>query len=395
MTRNLLAALAIITTALAINAWAQESAAPDAPPPAPAPAQPDADAQTPEAQTLPIVVTSVEGQVQVREGEDQPWKKAEVGMEVTQGAEFRTGLRSAVQLRIPPDQIITLDRLGTLTVLQAIKQQESNQVKTDLGMKYGRTRYQIEAADQLHDSTIRTASATLAVRGSDILVDDTALGFIAQLESEKGVVTRFKELQLASSMGQRGKVEVTDTRWQAADLARHTGSVSPTGQFASLTFTEQQLQDLEASVGGFALRGIVELHRQLTELGGTGIGVPEVDGPLIFTASWFSSDFESDSDIDLEVDIPGLGNLTAVGGSLGSIPQQYVHSGNATGVSNSESVVAALSFVSGSHTINVINNGSAEAQVFITVERGPLADLILNQSATLAPSQSQTFNVSP
>lgn len=351
----------------------------------------------PDVQALPVIVVAVQGQVQVRDGQDQPWRDAAVDMRVTQGAEFRTGLRSAVQLRIPPDQIITLDRLGTLTVLQAVRQQQGNQTTTDLGLKYGRTRYQIEAADQLHNSTIRTASATLAVRGSDIVVDDTVLGFSAQLQSEHGVVTRFKELNLSSSFGQRGKVEVTGERWQAANQARHTASVDPVGRFAVQTFTEQELQDIDTGVGGFAYRGVAELQRQFNALGGTGVGVPEVDGPLIFTTSWFSSDFVSPSDIDMSLDIPGLGKLTSSVGSLGDIPNQYVHSGNDLGLAGggSESVTAALSFLGGSHSINIVNNSAVQTQVFVTVERGPLADLIFNTSAVLEPSQSQTFTVSP
>src|SRR6202035_4888655 len=64
-------------------------------------------------------ITSVKGVVQVRQSEDQPWQAAVVGMALGQGAELRTGLRSAVQFVIEPDQVITLDRLGTLKVLQA------------------------------------------------------------------------------------------------------------------------------------------------------------------------------------------------------------------------------------------------------------------------------------
>src|SRR5437870_4287929 len=62
---------------------------------------------------LKATVTGVEGLVQVRAADDQPWQKASVGMEVGENAEFRTGPKSAVRFVIPPDQTITLDRLGT------------------------------------------------------------------------------------------------------------------------------------------------------------------------------------------------------------------------------------------------------------------------------------------
>src|SRR5438874_691922 len=82
-----------------------------------APVAPGAPAST---DHLKATVTGVEGLVQVRAAEDQPWQKATVGMEVGENAEFRTGPKSAVRFVIPPDQTITLDRLGTVKVLQAV-----------------------------------------------------------------------------------------------------------------------------------------------------------------------------------------------------------------------------------------------------------------------------------
>src|SRR4051812_26790946 len=77
---------------------------------------------TSQAIGLPISVTGVEGMVQVRDGSDKPWQKAVVGMTVTEGAEFRTGPRSAVRVLIPPDQTITLDRLGVIKLMQVLQE---------------------------------------------------------------------------------------------------------------------------------------------------------------------------------------------------------------------------------------------------------------------------------
>src|SRR5262245_27449693 len=55
-------------------------------------------------QNIEITISGVEGLVQVRKAEDQPWQRAEAGMKLDQGAEFRTGPRSAVRFVIPPDQ---------------------------------------------------------------------------------------------------------------------------------------------------------------------------------------------------------------------------------------------------------------------------------------------------
>src|SRR6185436_19348648 len=95
---------------------------------------------------------------------------ATVGMVVDQNAEFRTGVKSAVRFAIPPDQTITLDRLGTVKLLQAIN--DNGKIKTNIGMRYGRTRYDIEAAGREHESTISSPSSTLAVRGTKVSVFD-------------------------------------------------------------------------------------------------------------------------------------------------------------------------------------------------------------------------------
>src|SRR6185437_13162042 len=77
-----------------------------------APVAPPAPVTQPADGPLTATITGVEGLAQVREGEDQKWQPAKVGMVVGQGATFRTGPRSAIQFQIPPDQIVTLDRLG-------------------------------------------------------------------------------------------------------------------------------------------------------------------------------------------------------------------------------------------------------------------------------------------
>jgi hypothetical protein len=127
-------------------------------------------ATTTQAAPMQISVTGVEGLVQVREASDKPWQKAMVGMTVTEGAEFRTGPRSAVRVLIPPDQTITLDRLGVVKLMQAI--QQGNTVKTKVGMPYGRTRYDIEEAGIEHQAQLVTPSSTLAIRGTKVSVYD-------------------------------------------------------------------------------------------------------------------------------------------------------------------------------------------------------------------------------
>lgn len=128
------------------------------------------------AQTdLQATVTGIEGNVRVRTDETGPWREVQVGAQLGMGAEIRTGLRSAVQFTIPPSQTVTIDRLGVVKLLTAV-QAADGKLKTDLGMKYGRTRYQIEAAGLEHDTRIKTPSIALTVRGTEVGVQQDFVG---------------------------------------------------------------------------------------------------------------------------------------------------------------------------------------------------------------------------
>jgi hypothetical protein len=182
------------------------------------------------AERLIATVTGVEGVVQVRESEDQPWQRATVGMQVGENAEFRTGPRSAVRFVIPPDHTITLDRLGTVKVLQAVN--DNGVIKTQMGMRYGRTRYSIEAAGREHESTIASPSSTLAVRGTDFSSYDQR-PFPAQGVSLQGRVQfrdRRKRVNFGSVAGGKTKVDVNNPN--AASVALGESVVDPSIKLA-------------------------------------------------------------------------------------------------------------------------------------------------------------------
>lgn len=119
---------------------------------------------------MPVFITAVSGLVQVRAADDQAWQAATVNMQISQGAELRTGPHSSVTCVIPPDQTFTLDRLGTVRVEEAIR--DGNKITTNLMMKYGRTHYDIEGAGLEHEASITSPSSTLAVRGTNVSLFD-------------------------------------------------------------------------------------------------------------------------------------------------------------------------------------------------------------------------------
>src|SRR5687767_11686296 len=176
-------------------------------------------------QPLQARITGVEGLVQVRDDESAPWQRAVVGMIVGEGAEFRTGPRSAVRFQLPPDQTITLDRLGTVKLVEAIA--SARGIKTDLGMRYGRVRYDIEAAGVSHDATIHSPGSTLAVRGTQVSLTNTA-PFPPVATSLTGKARYTSSKGRTTSVGGNQKSTIENGDASAAQTAIENTYVDPT-----------------------------------------------------------------------------------------------------------------------------------------------------------------------
>jgi hypothetical protein len=189
------------------------------------------------ATSLTATITAIEGIVQVRQNEDAPWQKATVGMKLSEGAEFRTGPRSAVRFEIPPDQTVTLDRLGTVKLIEAIQKQDT--VKTDLGMKYGRVRYDVEAAGLAHDSNIHSPGSALAVRGTRVsLYDQPPFAPQATSLTGRAAVRNIRREMVA--FGGKSKATISSGDVSAASSALAESEIHT----PELTHTEQQIRDV-------------------------------------------------------------------------------------------------------------------------------------------------------
>jgi hypothetical protein len=253
-------------------------------------------------QVLEGVVTGVRGMVQIRQSESDPWVKAENGMKLSEGAEFRTGPRSAVQFMIPPDQTITLDRLGTVKLLTAVA--ENNKIKTDLGMTYGRTRYDIRKAGFEHESTIRSPSATLSVRGTRVGIQDGAMGFVAWSTESRAHVfdqNRRKNMTFGADTGVDGQSN------GAADNMKKSGNVDP-GDGRGRQGSEGDLipdrPGLNPNPGGGGVN-VFGGPRQLGPvLPNDNLFTGLVQGQLRFELSWYVTNETDYSDLDLWVKSP-------------------------------------------------------------------------------------------
>jgi hypothetical protein len=109
-----------------------------------------------------ITITAVEGLASMRTNAESKWEPAKVGTALLEAAELRTGPRGKIQFRIGPDQTLVVDRLTSLQVGKILKGEKPG---TDLGIKYGKVRYDSQGGELLHQSTLRSPNATLSVRG--------------------------------------------------------------------------------------------------------------------------------------------------------------------------------------------------------------------------------------
>lgn len=207
----------ILLTSVALCRAAKQPADNQAPPTDPPPAE-AAPAALPDG-PLRVIVSAISGNVQVRQDSSQPWAPAAVGQEYQEGVEFRTGVRSVVKFKIPPDSDLTIDRLGVVKILRAAIQDGT--IKTDVGMKYGRARYDIETAGRVHDAKIRSSTSVLAIRGTDVILDDTP-GFPVQAVSVTGRA-RFSDTNTGRSASLGSPNATTPSK-----LDSTTGSVTGT-----------------------------------------------------------------------------------------------------------------------------------------------------------------------
>lgn len=260
-----------------------------------------ADAPAPAAtqkgvESLKVTIAEVSGNVQVRSDDTQPWQPAKVGAVVGEGAEFRTGPRSSVRCTIPPDQSFTLDRLGTVKVLQALK--DGNKLKTDMLMKYGRTKYSVEAAGLEHEGTIASPSGTLAVRGTVVSMYDQP-PFVPEAVSYTGQA-HFRDIHRQVNFGgaNAGKQTLDTSKDSAAETALNNGVIDP--KFAGArTNSERQFIASEVARGGVVSFDPIAQIAVVT--GGTPIRddnqlVKTLPGKLDIVARWFGP-----ADVNLEV----------------------------------------------------------------------------------------------
>jgi len=300
------------------NTWWQETPGGAATPatgpstrPAPTPDQPV---------KLKVIITGVEGDlVEIRKSPAEPWVKARVGQSLTEGGEFRTGPRSAVRFVIPPDQVFTLDRQGTCSVLQAVF--NGQKVNTEVGMDRGRVRldvapiakplpktddpddaeprYRYDPGGIEYGITIRSPNSALAVRGTLVSLYDEP-GFTPEAVSLTGqAVFRNTRRQLIAFGGTAGRTLVRGSQSGAAENALEVATAPPTAEVTRNSF-EALLTRMLIDRGG-AVRGDVLVgNNRVTD----ATLVPRLPGALNFVLRWDGGPQRDLNDLNLAVFSP-------------------------------------------------------------------------------------------
>lgn len=347
--------------------------------------------------TLNATITGIEGHVQVRSAADQPWKSATIGMTLDAGAEFRTGPRSAVRFVIPPDQVITLDRLGTVKVMQAIR--DASSVKTELGMKYGRTRYDIEAAGLEHDSSIHSPTATLSIRGTRVSLYDQP-PFVAEAVNLRGVASFQvgKGNTYALAHAGNGGTAANSKNPEAAGLALNESLVDP-GNSTSRTDSESKLIDQLPSVGTLGLFG--GLSGQVHGFDTGPQNTFNVQRHLEFTVSWIGN-----ADVDMFVISPlkeqlatyPPGGIPVAGGTgpiASSTPSGGIIAFDFTAPNGHETADWANHAPAGTYVVGgrIYSGGPASVTIEGTLNGKPLSPAVTNSLTSTGDFTSTTFNV--
>lgn len=338
------------------------------------------------SQPIQATITGVEGIVQVRLAEDQPWQLARVDMVVGEGAEFRTGPKSAVRFVIPPGQTVTLDRLGTVKVLEAAR--SAGKIKTDLGMQYGRVRYDIEAAGEEYDSTIRSPGATLAVRGTKVSLTNSAP--FAPVATSLTGKARFRDRagQTRDFGGRDRRSDIESGKNGAAETALTRTFIDPTLPGAR-NGDEQMAILMRPSVGPMSTGGSSLLGPTVSPgpLPPTG---PIDQGSLLFQLVWVPSDDTlATPDLDLFVLSPRgerLGGKDAPASAASG--GRYLKDDRGGAAFGRETVVWASSFPLGKYTYEAkLASGVSAEFALVVLKDGKV--LTSPQAGTLTPSDNR------
>jgi hypothetical protein len=265
-------------------------------------------------------------------------------------------------------------------VLQAFQSQ--GKAKTDLGLKYGRARYDIRETDLEHESTIRSPGSTLAIRGTDVTYEDQAPWVPTAVSREGRAEFRNFRRQFVAFGGTR-RASVAADKASPGQTAIANTRADPRGAFAGRTAAEEELNVSVQALGGAdaeVQRAVQDVLRGFTAGPDTSaIGVINGRGPLEFTLEWMSlSARPGPTNLDLLITDPNGEVVSALNPVIGSGVEQGQHFGDDAGPTGigGERVAWGEFFPLGTYTVRAVHQGGDDAQLTLTGFQGEGDELI-------------------
>jgi hypothetical protein len=124
--------------------------------------------------------------------------------------------------------------------------QDGNTVKTRVGMPFGRTRYDIEAAGLEHQSELVSPSSTLAIRGTKVSIYDQPPFAPSAVSLTGRAEYRTAKRQVAFGGKGQGRTDVSSTSDTPAELSLLQTFVDPNSTFGRPSADRRLIQQLQA-----------------------------------------------------------------------------------------------------------------------------------------------------
>jgi hypothetical protein len=291
---------------------------------------------------LQITVTAVQGGAQYRPDSKSKWQAVTVGLDLSEGVEFRTGPKGTIQFTVGTDQVYRVDRLTVVKMLRANLNPDGT-IRTDVGMTYGRVSKDVDLPSRPHQDTIISPSSTLAVRGTRVSLYDQP-PYAPEAVSLTGAAN-YKHLNHPTvHLGAHGsgKAKVNADSSGPGEYQLTSNLIDPNGEFSGRTDTE--IQTLLATLGGLSGNQL-GVFQSLASTNGiapatTVIGAVPVPGELQFEVFWTTTTPGTTANPNTVVQF----GVTSPLGDTASLAKPISPSGGSFNTNSGQSPIASFGF---------------------------------------------------
>ncbi len=114
---------------------------------------------------MQVKVTAVQGKAEFRATPDKPWQPMKKDQVLALGSQIRTGLRSSITMNVGPNAEVVIKSL-TIMMVSDLVADNADTLRTRLGMKYGRMKFDVRHVGFKNDFQVATPTGVMAVKGT-------------------------------------------------------------------------------------------------------------------------------------------------------------------------------------------------------------------------------------